>query len=47
MTERMLQSQLATLEEPEEEDAIVVDITQLPAEIVAEIRARLGLTKIS
>lgn len=47
MTERMLQSQLATLEEPEDEDAIIVDIAQSPAEIVAEIRASLGLTKIS
>jgi gluconokinase len=43
MTERMLESQLAALEEPE--DALVVDVDRLPAEIVAEIRARLGLTK--
>ena len=47
MTERMLQSQLATLEEPQNEDAVVVDISQSPAEIVAEIRARLELAKIS
>jgi gluconokinase len=47
MTERMIQSQLATLEEPQDEDAIVVDIDQSPVGIVAEIRARLGLTKIS
>ena len=41
MTERMLQSQLAALEEPE--DALVVDIERSPAEIVAEIRAALRL----
>src|ERR1700675_1266011 len=41
MTERMLESQLAALEEPE--DAVVVDVDRSPAEIVAEIRARLGL----
>jgi gluconokinase len=46
MTERMLQSQLATLEEPENgEDAVVVDIARSPTEIVAEIRIRLGLRK--
>jgi gluconokinase len=43
MTERMFESQLAALEEPE--DAVVVDIDRSPAEIVAEIRARLGLKK--
>jgi gluconokinase len=43
MTERMLESQLAALEEPEH--AVVVDVGRSPAEIVAEIRARLGLTK--
>jgi gluconokinase len=47
MTERMLQSQLATLEEPQNEDAVVVDISQPPAEIAAEIRAKLALMKIS
>jgi gluconokinase len=43
MTERMLDSQLATLEEPE--DAVVVDVRESPEEIVAEIRARLALTR--
>ncbi len=43
MTERMLQSQLATLEEPEE--AVVVDIDRSQEEIVAEIRVKLALTK--
>ncbi len=43
MTERMLQSQLATLEEPE--DAVVVEIDRSPEEIVKEIRARLALSK--
>ena len=41
MTERMLESQLAALEEPE--DAVVVDVDRSPAEITAEILARLGL----
>ena len=41
MTERMLESQLVALEEPE--DAVVIDVDRSPAEIVAEIRARLGL----
>jgi gluconokinase len=41
MTERMLESQIAALEEPE--DAVVVDVDRSPAEIVGEIRARLGL----
>ncbi|HWY55028.1 MAG TPA: gluconokinase [Terriglobales bacterium] len=40
MTEQMLQSQLATLEEPEH--ALVVNVDRSPAEIVTEIRARLG-----
>jgi gluconokinase len=44
MTGRMLQSQLATLEEPQKEDVVVVDIAQSPAEIVAEICAKLALT---
>jgi gluconokinase len=39
MTEQMLESQLATLEDPE--DAVVIDVDRAPAEIVAEIRARL------
>jgi gluconokinase len=43
MTEPMLESQLAALEEPEH--ALVVDVGRSPVEIVAEIRARLALTK--
>ena len=43
MTERMLDSQLAALEEPQH--AVVVDIAQSPEEIVAEIRASLGLAQ--
>jgi gluconokinase len=42
MTERMLESQLAALEEPEDE--VAVDVHRPPAEIAAEIRARLALT---
>jgi gluconokinase len=38
MTERMLQSQLATLEEPQDEDAVIVDVAQAPDEIVEKIR---------
>jgi len=41
MTERMLASQLEALEEPK--DALVVDVGQSAADIVAEIRAKLGL----
>ncbi len=41
MTEQMLESQLAALEEPEH--AVVVDVDRPPAEMVAEIRAWLGL----
>jgi gluconokinase len=41
MAERMLESQLATLEEPE--DAVVVDVDRSPEEIVAEIRRKLLL----
>src|SRR5882762_9876963 len=41
MTERMLESQLAALEEPE--DAVAVEVDRAPARIVAEILARLGL----
>jgi gluconokinase len=43
MTEQMLPSQLAALEEPE--NAVAVDIDSSPAEIAAEIRAKLGLTE--
>lgn len=43
MTERMLDSQLAALEAPE--DAIAVDADRSPAEIVTEIRSRLALPK--
>jgi gluconokinase len=39
--EKILTSQLADLEEPE--GAVVVDISQTPPEIVAEIRRKLGL----
>jgi len=41
MTERMLHSQLAALEEPER--AVVVDVDCSSAEIVTEIRSRLAL----
>lgn len=43
MSEGMLASQLATLEEPEH--AVVVDVDQSPTAIVAEIQERLGLSK--
>ena len=43
MTERMLESQLAALEEPE--DAVVVEVDRAPEEIVRGIRAGLGLKK--
>jgi gluconokinase len=42
MAERMLASQLETLEEPE--DAVVVDVDMSPAQIVEEIRKRMALT---
>jgi gluconokinase len=42
MTERMLDSQLTALEEPE--DTVVVDVDQSPAEIAAKIRAVLALS---
>jgi gluconokinase len=45
MTENMLASQLATLEEPQR--AIVVNGDNTPAEIASEILARLKLTKVS
>jgi len=41
MTEQLLQSQLATLEEPG--DAIVVNADRSPAEIVAEIKSKLAV----
>ncbi|MGC1975638.1 MAG: gluconokinase, partial [Candidatus Sulfotelmatobacter sp.] len=41
MTERLLASQPATLEAPA--GAVTVDADRSPAEIVAEIRARLAL----
>jgi gluconokinase len=41
MTEQMLESQLATLEEPEY--AMAIDVARAPAEIVKEIQASLGL----
>jgi gluconokinase len=44
MTEAMLDSQLAALEEPK--DAVVIDAAGPPAAIVADIEATLGLTKI-
>jgi gluconokinase len=43
MTEPMLDSQLAALEEPE--GAVVVDVERSAAEILAEIRAKLVLVK--
>ncbi|MBZ5667379.1 MAG: gluconokinase [Acidobacteriia bacterium] len=43
MTERMLASQLETLEEPEH--AVVADVDRSPGEIAAEIRAKLALAK--
>jgi gluconokinase len=41
MTERMLDSQLETLEAPQ--DAVVLDVDNSPADIVAHIRARLSV----
>jgi len=41
MTERMLDSQLAALEAPQ--DAVTVDADRSPAEIVTEIQSRLAL----
>ncbi len=41
MTERMLASQLATLEEPDDANAIVVDTDRSPMEIVEEIRRQI------
>jgi gluconokinase len=42
MKEGMLEGQLATLEEPEDEGAVVVDAARSPAEIVAGIVADIG-----
>ncbi len=44
MTEAMLQSQLADLEEPK--DAVIIDADVLPAAIVSEIIGRLQLSNI-
>jgi gluconokinase len=44
MTEQMLASQLAALEEPEH--AVVIEADGSPKEIVGEIRAALALTRI-
>jgi gluconokinase len=44
MTEAMLQSQLADLEEPK--GAVIIDADALPAAIVAEIIGRLQLSNI-
>jgi gluconate kinase len=43
MNPELLQSQFDTLEEPDDRDAIVVDISMAPEAIVADIRARLGV----
>ena len=43
MTESMLASQLATLQEPKYKDALIIDISGSPSEIVSKIRERLGL----
>jgi len=43
MTEQMIDSQLAALEEPE--CAVVIDADQPPAQIVEEIRTRLALRR--
>jgi gluconokinase len=45
MTEAMLESQLATLEEPD--DALVIDADRAPEVIVAEIVRKLKPTKNS
>ena len=42
MNPELLRSQFATLEEPDERDAIVVDVAAAPEAIVGEIRVRLG-----
>ena len=43
MKKEMLESQLATLEEPE--DAVTLDASQTPERIVQEIRKHLGLVR--
>jgi gluconokinase len=43
MTEPMLASQLATLEEPADDEAVIVDIAASLPEIVSSIRGSLGL----
>jgi carbohydrate kinase (thermoresistant glucokinase family) len=45
MSERMLESQLADLEEPQYE--MVVDVSHSPEEITAEIRSKLALAEDS
>jgi gluconokinase len=45
MTEAMLESQLATIEEPQ--DALIIDADRAPEVIVAEILRKLKLTKNS
>ena len=42
MNPELLRSQFDTLEEPDERDAIVVDVAAAPEAIVGEIRMRLG-----
>jgi len=46
MKEPMLRSQLATLEEPDEEEALVVNAAQSPEAIADEIRTKLALQPI-
>lgn len=43
-TETILRSQFETLEEPSESDAIVVNVSKAPENIVAEIRNQLHVT---
>lgn len=43
MKASMLPSQFGTLEEPSPDEALIVDITPTPEEIVREIETRLGL----
>jgi gluconokinase len=45
MTERMLDSQLEAMEEPDDAVAVVVDVDRSPGEVVAEIRAKLALAQ--
>ncbi len=46
MTEGMLASQLATLEEPADAVAININVERRPEEIVSEIQARLSLPEL-